>query len=491
MSTQATSNLDLKAEQLAIAKRFCDGLKAAFEDEELNEAIEVAAKDLQEKGYAVVPGIFTADQCTEALDKFWQVLTTASGGRIQRPRSAADWAKFKKGGNWPSEMHGILANGEWAHLPMVRSMRTENPRACYVFMRLYGCQVHELKQANDRVNFQAPAEWMPHSLKKVPKAQLGIEDASWLHCDQALLKTGRHCIQGLLTLTPATQPGDASLELLPYSHLLHPHLESLIGRELTPSQAKENWLKFSDEEKQRMNRVIRFVGDDNSEHALFDRFISVEAAAGSLVLWDSRTLHQGGSIRAHAGAPRLDPTRPRFVVYICMQPIWGGVENLADKQRKKMQTSFEKRRATSHWPGAGSTAITVFGAPRVYAGQAQSEWHWDGLLDEAKPHEDSLATQFFGLSTLQRPGILSRLHRKAELPTIAKGTKPLLRFHTDSGCSKKGMETTAKLDESGDLSEKQRCKRYFKWNLDASDEDEEEMAAPDAKRPKTKEDGNK
>jgi hypothetical protein len=484
--TAQSSELEMKAEHLARAKRFCEGLQAAFDDVVLNEAIKVAAVDLEQKGYAVVPGIFTTVQCTEALDAFWQVLTGASGGRIQRPRSAADWAKFKKGGNWPSEMHGILANGEWAHLPMVRAMRAENPRACYVFMRLYGCQAHELKQSNDRVNFQAPAEWMPHSLKKVPKAQLGLEDASWLHCDQALVKSGRHCIQGLLTLTPATQTGDASLELLPYSHLLHPHIEKLIGRQLTPAQAREDWLKFSDEEKQRLQRVVRFVADDGTEHALFDRFISVEAEAGSLLLWDSRTLHQGGCIRAHAGAPRLDPTRPRFVVYICMQPIWGGVERLAEKQRKKMKNSFEKRRATSHWPGAGTTAITVFGAPRVYAGQAQSEWHWDGLLDEAKPHEDSLASQFFGLCDPQHPGILSRLHRKAEVPAKSKGTEPLLRFHIESGCSKIGLDA-AKSDETGELSETQRCKRHFKFDLDATKGEDKDMAAPQPKRPKKKE----
>jgi hypothetical protein len=350
-------------------------------------------------------------------------------------------------------------------------------------MRLYGCEVHELKQANDRINFQAPAEWMPHSLKKVPKTQLGIQDASWLHCDQALLKPGRHCIQSLLSLTPATQAGDASLELIPYSHLLHQHLESLVGRKLTPSQAREDWLKFSDEDKQRMADTIGFVDDDGVEHAFFDQFISVKTDPGSLLLWDSRTLHQGGCIRAHSGAPRVDTSRPRFVVYICMQPIWGGVEKLDEKQRKKMQTSFEKRRATSHWPGAGKTPITIFGLPRVYAGQSQSEWFWDGLLDTPNPHEDSLASQFFGLASPLKPGILTRLHRQSKIPKHSHGLEPLLKFHPESGCLRKsgGNEVSSLVQLEAD-NERRRFLRHFKIDEVDTKAEDADLAAPKVKR---------
>jgi hypothetical protein len=82
--------------------------------------------------------------------------------------------------------------------------------------------------------------------------------------------------------------------------------------------------------------------------------ICVKAPAGSLVLWDSRTVHQGME-------PMKDRTKPniRCVPYICMTPA-----SLATQtQLKKRIKYFEEQRTTNHWPHK----IKVFPEfPRTY-----------------------------------------------------------------------------------------------------------------------------
>ena len=66
---------------------------------------------------------------------------------------------------------------------------------------------------------------------------------------------------------------------------------------------------------------------------------------GSLVLWDSRTVH--------AGAPpienRANPDRWRYVIFVSMTPaIWANEVDMKSKQE-----AFKKLRITRHWSSDG------------------------------------------------------------------------------------------------------------------------------------------
>ena len=81
-----------------------------------------------------------------------------------------------------------------------------------------------------------------------------------------------------------------------------------------------------------------------SEELLFFSYCpekAILAPAGSLVLWDSRLVHQGILCSQGRDKPNI-----RAVVYICMTPR----QKASEKQIRKKQTAFKQMRMTTHWP---------------------------------------------------------------------------------------------------------------------------------------------
>jgi len=68
---------------------------------------------------------------------------------------------------------------------------------------------------------------------------------------------------------------------------------------------------------------------------------TVECPAGSLVLWDSRTIHAGKEALPGRARPN-----DRIVAYVCCTPRSRAPQRIIDKRVKY----FEEMRMTSHWP---------------------------------------------------------------------------------------------------------------------------------------------
>ena len=313
------------------------------EDLGLLAAIEKAKAQLVRDGFAVIPGVYSLDECAAYRQQFWSTLHHVSDGRFpaDEPRSDADLRnarlhkktkeEFRVSVDWFSNKHGIFEQGvrsitllviifslaypkEFAHLPICYNVRT-NPKIALVYALLYG-RGDYLVTAADRINYQLQPEYLAHSAqrnKKLLSAEASAAwtdstgqihpsfpidlEATWLHVDQSRLDTSRKCIQGLVQFTDALIEGNASLECVPGTHRDFPDLEKHLGENKTP---RENWYKFSDEQK----KMPYFNGK---------RLISVRAPAGSLILWDSRLMHQGGRIRSSLERDLSDPD-PRFVI---------------------------------------------------------------------------------------------------------------------------------------------------------------------------------
>jgi hypothetical protein len=387
-------------------------VREALADTELVRQVERAARDLEEEGYAVIPNVLDRDLCDKYHGQFWQMLQEASESRLWRPLVAGDLDDFRVTNNWPQNMHGILELGAFAHLPLVHEIR-ENPRVQLPFALLYGVGKN-LTSSVDRLNCQNPAEWLPFAkLKTVNNpADIGtVGDASWLHIDQDAKKLGRYCIQGLVNLEDADQDGDASLELVPRSHVLHENLQQLTG---DPKLPKGDWYRFPDEVKEKIQ----------SETGLLRTFKSVKAPKGALVLWDSRTWHQGGRIRAHVTRPREFP-RPRFVVYTCFQPnLIPGAPSLQGKELTKRERIFRDHCSASHWP----LSSKVFGKPRQRNKIPPPFLNFAPFLlsrEELAQHYP-VREHFYGLKYDDRIDLLDGQERE-----------PLLDFAPDSGVNKK------------------------------------------------------
>lgn len=76
--------------------------------------------------------------------------------------------------------------------------------------------------------------------------------------------------------------------------------------------------------------------------------MKVLAPKGSMVFWDSRTIHKPSPAMSN----RINKTRWRFVIYVCYTPE--KFQSEADKQKKK--EAYINNSCTSHWP----FMVTVF-----------------------------------------------------------------------------------------------------------------------------------
>jgi len=162
----------------------------------------------------------------------------------------------------------------------------------------------------------------------------------WFHSDQCFKRNSFECVQGLVNIFDVYEK-DATLRVLKGSHKLHSDFQNKFQIEKST-----DWHLLNNEEKQF---YIDHLGPDSD--------ICVKAPAGSLVLWDSRTIHQGMEPQKERNQKSI-----RCTPYVCMVPRSQASEN----QIKKRIKYFEEQRTCNHWPHK----IKVFGKkPRLYPGQ--------------------------------------------------------------------------------------------------------------------------
>lgn len=90
-------------------------------DQDLVAKVVQAAKDLEEKGYAVVRGVLTDTECTESLNGMWTCLEKATDQKIHRD---ANFSGMKATELLPHQ-HGILLSYRVNHAPPCRSVRND------------------------------------------------------------------------------------------------------------------------------------------------------------------------------------------------------------------------------------------------------------------------------------------------------------------------------------------------------------------------------
>ena len=145
------------------------------------------------------------------------------------------------------------------------------------------------------------------------------KDNIWTHSDQAPKHKGLTCYQGLAALTSNSE---RTLVVYERSHLLHSRYFDGLGRGKSTSA---------------FQRALpsHLLDKDVVPHK---RVLNVPA--GSVVLWDSRVLHQNQN-----GAPESEERR---VQYICYLPK-NNPRNTPAMQKKRRKY-LNERRTTSHWP---------------------------------------------------------------------------------------------------------------------------------------------
>ncbi len=159
-----------------------------------------------------------------------------------------------------------------------------------------------------------------------------------MHLDQRLSDPSFQCIQGWVTALDVN-PLDATLAVYEGSHR---HFAAF-ARRFNLRDQKTDWYKLANNAQQEFFSVEKGCP-----------LRCIQCPAGSLVLWDSRTVHQGMESIEGRALPNT-----RCVTFVCYTPR----RMATDAELKRKRHDFETCRTTNHWPHRPR----VFGkAPQTY-----------------------------------------------------------------------------------------------------------------------------
>lgn len=283
-----------------------------------------AKATLEKYGVAIVPGVLDDKECEDLLSGMWSYFehTTQKWSKPIARNDSSTWRGFYN--MFP--IHSMLFQYfNIGHTQAIWDVR-QNPKVIDVFKELWGTS--DLLVSFDGASFSPPHE----------TTKRGIFRKVWMHTDQSYTRNGFECVQGWVTALPVN-PGDATLAVLEGSHRLHKQVGEKFG--ITD---KGDWYKLTPEQQAYYLE----------QECQFQR---IECPKGSLVLWDSRTIHCGVEALKTRAQPNF-----RCVAYVCYMPR---AQCCAKNLQKKIK-AFEEMRMTTHWP----CKVKLFGKmPRTYGNE--------------------------------------------------------------------------------------------------------------------------
>ena len=266
-------------------------------------------EDLGKLGFAVVPNVLNERECEALVSGFWTYWTKLSKGGILR-HDKSTWATIHR---WFLN-HGMLGQHFGiGHMPEIWAARS-NPKVIDAFEQIWGTR--DLTCSIDG----AATSLQPEVTKR------GWHRDHWLHLDQSPTRSEFECVQGWVTGNDIEE-GDGTLTVLAGSHLLHAKFAEHFKLN-NDKKYRNDWFKLSKE------HTAWYI-----EQGCVQKFI--KCPRGSLVLWDSRTVHAGRAPVRGRGSPKN-----RIVAYICMLPR----HLLSKKDAAKKRDAVLRGRQTSHWP---------------------------------------------------------------------------------------------------------------------------------------------
>jgi len=208
----------------------------------------------------------------------------------------------------------LIQHWQIGHAKFLWDLR-QNPKIVDIFAKLWNVSSEELLVSFDGFSFHMPPEITKRGYYR---------DNKWFHTDQKLSDSEFRCVQSWVTAYDVNE-GDATLTFLEGSHKYHEQF----AKKFNKTQEKADWYKLTTKEE-------------------YDFFIekgckvkSIICPAGSLVCWDSRTMHAGKESLKDREIPNF-----RGIGYLCYTP-----RNLiSETNLKKKRKAFNEMRTTSHWP---------------------------------------------------------------------------------------------------------------------------------------------
>lgn len=225
--------------------------------------------------------------------------------------------------------HWCLGQSEY----IWKYVRTD-PDIIECFSNIWG--TNQLIVSFDGISFHLPSEISG-------KKHFSESEKHWFHFDQSFLKPNLECVQGLVN-SMNTNPGDATLKVMVGSHNCFGEYASMrIDDFVIGNGGKADEAQLKKQFGENWNRVddLEFF----TKRGCYE--LEIVCPRGSLVLWDSRTLHYGKQ-------PSKDRERINFrsVVYVCMVP-YTRISEYTYSSKVFSERSFKyynEGRMTNHWP---------------------------------------------------------------------------------------------------------------------------------------------
>ena len=302
----------------------------SYEKEKYLTNLENLKETLDEFGVAIIPDVLNKEEQKSMKDGGWDYLEHITSD-FETPISrwnTKSWREYTK--LYPKHSM-LLQNCQVGQSQFVWDVR-QNEKVINVFEKLWGTD--DLLCSFDGVSFHFPPELTNRGwLKKL-----------WYHTDQSFLTPEFKCIQSWVTAYDVNK-GDATLSFLEKSHKHHEEFQKKFNIE-----DKSNWFRLEEEDQ------FKFYLDKGCEEK------KIKCDAGSMVLWDSRTIHCGSE--PIKGRKKMNM---RNIVYICMQPRSLAKPNTLKRRIK----AFEENRMSTHWPSENFKLFPI--KPRLYPGNEYYE----------------------------------------------------------------------------------------------------------------------
>ncbi|KKY21922.1 putative phytanoyldioxygenase [Phaeomoniella chlamydospora] len=260
--------------------------------------------DLFRDGYVVIKNVIPQERCDYYIDKMFEWAGRFPWGFDRNDRST--WTDE----HLPTHIKGGMYHGyRVQHERFMWEARTE-PGVIEAFTKLWGTD--KLLASFDGMNFTLPSGTPLEPTQP------------WPHVDQNPKRTGMQCVQGIINLAP-NGPDDGGLLVMQGSTKIMEEFfkthQGVIGR---ATWGSSDWFGFDEEE-------VKWFEDRGC------KILKVCAEPGSIILWDSRTMH-------YNCVPKTQNLRA--VIYACYTPSsFASPEVLKEKAR-----FFDERMGTTHWP---------------------------------------------------------------------------------------------------------------------------------------------
>jgi hypothetical protein len=272
---------------------------------------ETLKQTIQQYGVAIIPNVFDEDECVTMVNQIWDFFEHISQ-TWETPINRHDeitWREFYK--LYP--LHSMLVQ-HWniGHSQASWTAR-QNIKVLEIFAHFWECNMEELLVSFDGLSFNLPPEITKRGWNR---------GNTWYHTDQSFVTNDFKCIQSFVTGLDINDY-DATLSFMEGSNRFHGDFKSTY--DITD---KTDWYKLTKDQ----------------ETFYYDRGCSIKnikCPKGSLVFWDSRTIHCGIEADKRRTMPNI-----RAVIYLCYMPR----SLCSSSNLKKKQKAFKELRTTNHYP---------------------------------------------------------------------------------------------------------------------------------------------